>query len=100
MFNHVDQVLTGFLAAAAEDPRISTAHISLYVSLWKLWKDRSAVAPLYVYSHEVMAICKISSYSTYHKTIRQLQQYGFILYEPSFNQYIGSKIEFIQLNNK
>ena len=92
------QVLLDFLKLAGSDARISAVHISLYVSLWKLWNDRNTESPLYVFSYEVMAVCKISSSSTYHKTIRQLHQYGFIRYVPSRSHYSGSLVEFPRLS--
>ena len=88
------QRLIDFFNCIEQDVRITTAHISLYTSLWKLWKDRGEKETLCIFSREVMGICKISSYSTYHKTIRQLHEFGYIHYEPSFNHFTGSVIEF------
>lgn len=83
-----------FLNAVREDPRIATAHISLYLVLYKLWVERNFEQPLSIFSHEVMPACKISSSSTFHKTIRELHSFGYIDYEPSFNRFEGSLVLF------
>ncbi len=92
--------LLGFFSSVESDNRISTAHISLYVSLWKRWKELEPGQSLIVFSYEIMPTCKISSYSTYHKTIRQLHEYGYIKYTPSYNHYLGSMIEFTNFGAK
>ncbi len=79
------------------DPRVNTAHISLYVTLCMLWEERNFEQPFSVYSHEVMPVCKISSSSTFHKTIRELNAFGYIGYEPSFNRFEGSLVLFKRL---
>ena len=79
------------------DARITTAHISLYVVLWKKWKDSGIEQPLSVFRKDLMELCKISSYKTYHRTIRQLHEYGYIKYVPSYNHFLGSLVYFIDL---
>ena len=39
-----------------------------------------------------MRLSKIGALGTYHKCIRQLQEFGYIIYEPSFNPYKGSLV--------
>jgi hypothetical protein len=91
------QQLLDFFHRIEEDVRITTAHISVYASLLKLQQEQEGNAPLRLFSREVMKVCKISSYSTYHKTIRQLHEFGYIQYTPSFNHFTGSLIELIML---
>lgn len=86
-----------FLTASETDPRITTAHISLYVSLWKKWKDSGSEGPLSFFRQELANLCKISSYNTFHKVIRQLHEYGYINYIPSYNHFLGSLVYFIQV---
>lgn len=87
-------ILHSFLSAIEDDSRITTAHISVYVSLWKKWKDSGAVGPLSFFRSEVEALCKISSYNTFHRAIRQLHEYGYIQYVPSYNHFLGSLVYF------
>jgi len=89
-----EHTLINFFQDIESDNRITTAHISLYVSLWKRWNELQPGQCLIIFSYEVMPVCKISSYSTYHKIIRQLNEYRYIKYTPSYNHYSGSMIEF------
>ena len=87
--------LRNFLLLSSDDSRISTAHISLYAVLWRRWYELENAGPLVCFSYEIMPACKISSHSTYHRTIRQLQEYGYIHYVPSFNRFTGSRVVFL-----
>ncbi len=78
------QPLEDFFSAIADDPRINTTHISLYMALLKLWGENGFQNPVNVFSHEVMSLCKVSGVATYHKKIRELSDYGYIRYEPSY----------------
>ncbi len=87
-------ILVRFLSRIESDQRITTAHISLYTVLWKKWEESRGEGFLIFFSHEIMPLCKISSYSTYHKVIKQLHEYGYINYAPSYNHFLGSKVDF------
>ncbi len=76
--------LSDFFSAIADDPRINTTHISLYMGLLKFWNGQNYKNPISIVSHEVMAICKISGLATYHKGIKELSEYGYIKYIPSY----------------
>jgi hypothetical protein len=83
---------SGFFAAVADDPRINTTHISLYMALLHYWKEHGFLSPMRVFSHEVMQIAKILSSATYHRCIRDLHDFGNIRYEPSYKRNQGSKV--------
>ena len=88
-------VLGSFLATAKEDPRINTAHISLYVSLIYFWQQKQYKNPVSLFRHDLIPLCKISGSATYHKSIRDLHRFGYIEYIPSFNRFEGSLVYFI-----
>lgn len=81
-----------FFSAIADDPRINTTHITLYMGLLQYWKEHSFLSPMYVFSHDIMQIAKISSGVTYFKSIKDLNDFGYIQYEPSYSPKHGSKI--------
>lgn len=89
------ELLQSFLSAVEEDPRINKAHISLYVALWKKWKDSGRENSLSFFRYQLVGLCKISGRNTYYKTLRELHEYGYIKYEPSYDQYEGSLVYFI-----
>ena len=86
--------LLSFLTQISEDPRIGPSHISLYLALWKKWKEGPEEQFVSFFRHDLVALSKISSGNTYHKALRQLQEYGYIRYIPSYNHCLGSLVYF------
>ncbi len=91
--------LSDFFIAIAKDPRISITHIGIYAALLQYWNEHDCTNPIQVFSHEVMKLAKISGCATYHKSIRELSEYGYIRYEPSYKRNQGSKVYFPDLNS-
>ncbi|MBC7886668.1 MAG: hypothetical protein H7Z13_02180 [Ferruginibacter sp.] len=89
--NEID-LLISFIESVKEDPRINMAHISLYASLVSYWYANGQANPLCVFSRDIMPACKISGAATYHRSIRELHEYGYIKYVPSFNHFLGSLV--------
>jgi hypothetical protein len=90
-----EQHLKVFMANIRADPRIGPAHISLYAALISHWYEKKFEHPLYIFSHEIMPLCKLSGLATYHRGIKELHQYGYIRYVPSYNHFLGSLVYFI-----
>lgn len=76
---------TGFYGAISQDARIGLAHISLYIALYQLWCSRGGQTQILIKRKELMELSKIGSSATYHKCLRNLVEYGYIGYTPSFN---------------
>jgi len=84
--------LSHFFSAIENDPRISVTHIGIYAALLQYWSEHGCVDPVRVFSSEIMRIAKISASTTYHKAIRELSEYGYLIYNPSFNRMRASRI--------
>ena len=84
--------LCDFFSAIENDPRISITHIGIYAALLQYWKEHDCRNPVQAFSYEIMCIAKISASTTFHKAIRELSEYGYLVYCPSFNRKRGSKI--------
>jgi hypothetical protein len=84
--------LFGFLEAAADDPKLTPAHISLYAALVYAWRRNGSQNPVSVMRTEVMRRSKIAGRTTYAKCIQELHHYGYIRYIPSFNHFLGSLV--------
>jgi ABC-type antimicrobial peptide transport system permease subunit len=82
--------LTGFFDRIIPDRNLNPTHISLYIALFQSWNINRFQNPISISRDEVMRICKISSKATYHKCMRDLNDKGYVKYEPSFNPYKGS----------
>jgi hypothetical protein len=84
--------LSDFFAAIEKDARISITHIGIYAALLQYWYKSGCQNPLCAYSYEIMQIAKVSAQATYHKTVKQLDEFGYIRYEPSFKRNQPSKV--------
>jgi hypothetical protein len=94
------KLLSEFFSAIENDPRISISHIAIYAALLQYWKNQNYKSPVQAYSHEIMQLAKISARTTYHKVIKDLSEYGYIKYEPSFKRNQGSKVHIFLLTSK
>jgi len=76
----------------SEDTRLTPIHISLYMSLFMIWNECGFDTELSINRNDVMKLAKIGNKNTYTTALKQLNDYGYITYKPSFNPLIGSKV--------
>lgn len=86
------KLLSKFFDAIEGDPRISITHIGVYAALLQYWAKNQFRVPIHIFSYQIMEAAKISACTTFHKAIRELNEYGYIRYVPSFNKNKGSKV--------
>jgi hypothetical protein len=84
--------LTGFFDRIIQDRSLNPTHISLYIALFQFWNINRFQNPISITRDEVMRISKICSKATYHKCMRELNEKGYLKYEPSFNPFKGSMV--------
>ncbi len=89
---------TGLFERFAEDERISPFHISLYFALFQSWNRNRFRNPFPVSREELMFLAHIGSVNTYTRCIKELHQWGYIEYFPSFNPNTGSKVTCISFD--
>lgn len=80
------------MAILAEDERCTAYHGSLYFSLFFCWNRYMFRNPLSISRDELMKLSHIGSINTYHKCLRQLDEWGYIRYIPSRNMAVFSKV--------
>ena len=88
--------LNGVFLQFSKDNRLNPTHISLYVALFQLWNSNRFTEVFFVNSEEVMEYSKIGSKSTYHRCIKELSHWNYIVYFPSHNPFKGSKIKMLK----
>ena len=91
--------LTGFYDKIQQDERLNPTHISLYLALFQFWNINHFQNPISISRNEMMRLSKISALGTYHKCIKELQNFGYIEYIPSFNPYKGSLVNLYNFDN-
>ncbi len=89
--------LTGFFDKVTRDDNLNPTHISLYVSLFQFWNVQRFKNPISISRDEVMRVSKICSKATYHKCMKDLHNFSYLNYDPSFNPYRGSLITLFNL---
>lgn len=91
MVNYISQ-LTAVITKFAEDDRLNTAHVSLYLALFQFWNLNRFENPISLNRSEAMRVSKIGSKSTYHRCINELSEWKYLEYLPSKNPMKGSTI--------
>ena len=86
------EALEEFMAGIEKDPRICLSHIGVFSVLLHLREENSGLEPFPIKREELMKAAKISSTATYFKIIRQLHEYGYIHYLPTFNRMSQSRV--------
>jgi hypothetical protein len=93
-----DHELSVFLEGIRDDPRICPSHISLFLAILQYSREHERQNPICIFSRDLMPLAKISAAGTYHRCVRELQEYGYIKYAPSYNHFLGSLVYLFQSN--
>ncbi len=88
--------LREFYETIAEDSRITTTHISLYVAIRYSWEHQGCTVLLELNRAMIMQLAKISSPVTYRKCLHELHEFGYIQYAPFFGRK-RSEVKFRRL---
>lgn len=75
------------------DSRLNPTHISLYMALFQYWNHNRFPEQFQINREEIMKLAKVGSKSTYHRNLKELTHWKYILYLPSHNPFKGSKIK-------
>ena len=84
--------LTFFFSKCQADPDMAPCQIAIYLSLFQCWNKQRFENPITVIRDEIMRMSKITSKSTYHRSMKILHENGYIIYQPSYNPFLGSKV--------
>ncbi len=79
----------------AEDDLRHT-HIALYNALFMIWNNAHFAKELSINRTDVMKLAKIGNANTYTKLLKDLHNKKYIVYKPSHNPIIGSKVTIIR----
>ncbi|MGO3718597.1 MAG: hypothetical protein ACTJGD_04645 [Mesonia hippocampi] len=63
------------------------------MALFQLWNNYHFPTEFYINREEAMRFSKIGSKTTYHRCIKELHHWKYLLYEPSHNPFKGSRIK-------
>ncbi len=89
--NFIQHLLDAF-AKIDREKVLKAHHISLYISLFRLWNRNRFENPIMVNRDELKSMSRIGSNNTYYKALKTLEACGFIRYTPSFDPQVASKV--------
>lgn len=76
----------------ADDTRLNSSHVSMYLALFLIWNHHRFENPLSINRTEVMKLSKIGARATYHKCLTELHNWEYLKYMPSHNPLKGSLV--------
>jgi hypothetical protein len=85
--------LTRFFTVAVHDERIDSNHISLYMALFQQWNLNNFQNPVSITRKEILQASKLTR-TIYHRCMKELHEYGYIQYVPSYHPILGSLVYF------
>lgn len=89
--------LIGFLIRASGDPGMGPHHVAVYMALFQQWCLNNAKNPIPVTQSRMREITKVGR-TTYHKCMRELEEYGYIKYVRSYSPVLGSLVYLVELD--
>ena len=84
--------LSCFINRVASDVRLKPTHTSLYLALCHVWTTSQFENVFDVSRRQLMFAAHIRSIATYHKVIRDLREFGYLDYWPSYHPVKGSRV--------
>lgn len=85
-------IYRNYLEFMMSDERISHWHVAVVTAILLLSDAGYFGSPIKISRRKVMRLAHIGSFMTYHKCIRDLQQWGYIQYIPSYHPALGSRV--------
>ena len=92
--------LTHFIKRIVSDSRLKPIHISLSIALCHSWMLSQFQHSYRISRRILMKASRIRSKATYHKTLKDLQMYGYIKYLPSYHPLKASEIMMTEDSNE
>ncbi len=83
---------TTFLKKAADDNRLLPSHLSLMMAVFYFHNDSMHNDAIKVSRSRLMRFSRIRSIATYHKCLKDLIDFGYISYRPSYHPTNASSI--------
>ena len=90
-FLALSRVLPKFFQAMDSDPRISTSHMAVYFAMLRIWADTGFSGAVEIFASDGAKVAKLSK-STYFTCLRDLHDFGYLVYVSSFKNDVPSKV--------
>lgn len=91
-------LVIGTLRRMSSDKRVNVWHVDFYCAALQLWHNNGSKNPVPVSRRKILEVSHIRNIVTYHKCLRELEQFGYIRYEPSYHPHKGSMMHLLLLD--
>jgi hypothetical protein len=81
-----------FIQTGEDDDRLGPTHMSFLLALFCYWAMNNYKQSFNISRKAIMKLAKVKSTATYHKCIKEISDYGYITYIPSFHPLSGSLV--------
>ena len=78
-----------------KDTRIKQGHITLYLAFFQKWNRQFFKKTITINRELIMEKAKFRSKTTYHNYLKDLNNWGYLKYFPSYHPARGSKIKMV-----
>lgn len=89
-----------FIRRAAADAQLLPSHVALFMAIFHYSPEGGVGTVFQVSRSKLMQFSKIRANATYHKCLGDLVRLGYIAYEPSFDPFMGSKVQILLEEDK
>jgi len=81
------------LAVFMKDQKLNAWHVALLSAILVLGIRQGTKRSIKVSRSKLMALSHIKTLPTYHKYIKELQRFGYVIYRPSYHPGFRSEID-------
>ena len=78
-------LMSDFIVQASAIEKLQLSHMSLFLAIYHQWKISEFTQPIKITRRMLMNDSKIRSFATYTKCMTDLDDLGFIAYQPSYH---------------
>lgn len=91
--NNEEGEIMNYFSIYMNDPDLNVWHLAILTAVLNLGYKQGQRRRINVSRSRIMALSHINTLPTYHKYFKQLQDFGYIKYRPSYHPGYKSEIE-------
>ena len=88
-----------FFTKAKADPNLDKSHLAVYIALLERWSEQGCSQRFHMFAKDGARAARVSI-RTYYQCVADLSELGYIRYQPSFRNDLGSLIFFLSAQSR
>ena len=89
-------IFRGFIESLVSDERVTVWQMGMVLGMVQLANGNKIEDPISISRKKVMLLSHINNLMTYHRCIKDLQDFGYIKYYPSYHPGIRTTVYLIE----